>query len=101
MVLGRLVEQVARPLESRERVRELRPDLRDLDERRDDEPGEQCVHREITQRERSGEHGASAGVDRLLITHVPSWVDAEAQLEAARKAFPAAELARPGAVHEV
>ena len=54
----------------------------------------------LTGRE-AGEHGASAGVNRLLITHVPSWVDAEAQLEAARKAFPAAELARHGAVYEV
>ncbi|WP_299954623.1 MBL fold metallo-hydrolase [uncultured Modestobacter sp.] len=49
----------------------------------------------------AGEHAAAAGVGRLIVTHVPSWVDAEAQLAAARAAFPAAELARPGAVHEI
>ncbi len=48
-----------------------------------------------------GEHAAAAGVGRLLVTHVPSWVDAEAQLAAARAAFPAAELARPGGVYDV
>jgi hypothetical protein len=40
-------------------------------------------------------------VGRLLVTHVPSWVDAEAQLAAAREVFGAAELARHAAVHEV
>lgn len=54
----------------------------------------------LTGRE-AGEHGAAAGVSRLVVTHVPAWVDAETQLEAARKAFPAAELARCGAVYEV
>jgi ribonuclease BN (tRNA processing enzyme) len=49
----------------------------------------------------AGEHAAAAGVGRLLITHVPSWVDAEAQLAAARSVFPASELARHAAVHEV
>jgi ribonuclease BN (tRNA processing enzyme) len=49
----------------------------------------------------AGEHAAAAGVGRLLITHVPSWVDAEAQLAAAREVFPASELARHAAVHEV
>jgi ribonuclease BN (tRNA processing enzyme) len=49
----------------------------------------------------AGEHAAAAGVGRLIVTHVPSWVDAEAQLAAARSVFPGAELARHGAVHEV
>ena len=49
----------------------------------------------------AGEHAAAAGVGRLVVTHVPSWVDPEAQLAAARAAFPAAELARCGVVYEV
>lgn len=49
----------------------------------------------------AGEHAAAAGVGRLIVTHVPSWVDAEAQLAAAQTVFPAAELAHPGAVHEI
>jgi len=49
----------------------------------------------------AGEHAAAAGVGRLIVTHVPSWVDAEAQLTAARSVFSSAELARHGAVHEV
>ncbi|WP_222193129.1 MBL fold metallo-hydrolase [Modestobacter italicus] len=49
----------------------------------------------------AGEHAAAAGVGRLIVTHVPSWVDAQEQLAAARAVFPAAELARPGAVHDV
>ena len=49
----------------------------------------------------AGEHAAAAGVGRLVVTHVPSWVDAEAQLAAARAVFPASELARPGAVHDI
>jgi ribonuclease BN (tRNA processing enzyme) len=54
----------------------------------------------LTGRE-AGEHAAAAGVGRLLLTHVPAWVDAGEQLAAARAAFPAAELVRPGAVYEV
>ena len=49
----------------------------------------------------AGEHAAAAGVGRLLITHVPSWVDATAQLAHARTAFPAAELVSPGARYDV
>jgi ribonuclease BN (tRNA processing enzyme) len=49
----------------------------------------------------AGEHAAAAGVGRLLVTHVPAWVDAEAQLAQARTAFPAAELVAPGAVFEI
>ena len=49
----------------------------------------------------AGEHAAAAGVGRLLVTHVPSWVDADAQLLAARTGFPPAELAVPGAVYDI
>jgi ribonuclease BN (tRNA processing enzyme) len=54
----------------------------------------------LTGRE-AGEHAAAAGVGRLLLTHVPAWVDPEAQLAAARGAFPASELVRPGAGYDI
>jgi ribonuclease BN (tRNA processing enzyme) len=54
----------------------------------------------LTGRE-AGQHAAEAGVGRLLLTHVPAWVDAATQLAAAREAFPSAELVRPGAVYEI
>jgi ribonuclease BN (tRNA processing enzyme) len=54
----------------------------------------------LTGRE-AGEHAAAARVGRLLLTHVPAWVDAGEQLAAARAAFPATELVRPGAVYEL
>jgi ribonuclease BN (tRNA processing enzyme) len=54
----------------------------------------------LTGRE-AGEHAAAAGVGRLLLTHVPAWIDAEEQLTAARVAFPAAELVRPGAGYDI
>jgi ribonuclease BN (tRNA processing enzyme) len=49
----------------------------------------------------AGEHATAAGVGRLLLTHVPAWVDAAAQLAHARTAFPAAELVAPGAGYDV
>jgi ribonuclease BN (tRNA processing enzyme) len=49
----------------------------------------------------AGEHAAAAEVGRLLLTHVPSWVDQIAQLVAASAVFPETELVRPGAVYEV
>jgi ribonuclease BN (tRNA processing enzyme) len=49
----------------------------------------------------AGEAAAAAGVRRLLVTHVPAWVDPALQLAAARSAFPAAELVRPGATYQV
>ncbi|MGY1855550.1 MBL fold metallo-hydrolase [Modestobacter sp. SYSU DS0290] len=49
----------------------------------------------------AGEHAAAAGVGRLLVTHVPAWVDAEGQLAAARAVFPNSELARHAAVHDI
>jgi ribonuclease BN (tRNA processing enzyme) len=54
----------------------------------------------LTGRE-AGEHAAAAGVGRLLLTHVPAWVDPREQLSAAREAFPAAELVRPGAGYDI
>ncbi|RBY79817.1 MBL fold metallo-hydrolase [Geodermatophilus sp. TF02-6] len=49
----------------------------------------------------AGEHAAAAGVGRLLVTHVPPWVDADAQLASARAVFAAAELVRTGATYDV
>ncbi|WP_089406225.1 MBL fold metallo-hydrolase [Geodermatophilus saharensis] len=49
----------------------------------------------------AGEAAAAAQVRRLLVTHVPAWVDPVAQLAAARSVFPAAELVRPGVTYEV
>ncbi|MGY1814593.1 MBL fold metallo-hydrolase [Blastococcus sp. SYSU D00820] len=49
----------------------------------------------------AGETAAAARVGRLLVTHVPAWVDPRAQLAAARSAFPAAELVHPGAIYDV
>lgn len=49
----------------------------------------------------AGEHAAEAGVGRLLLTHVPAWVDDDGQLAAARAVFRASELVRPGAAYEV
>ncbi|SDO51866.1 Ribonuclease BN, tRNA processing enzyme [Klenkia soli] len=54
----------------------------------------------LTGRE-AGEHARDAGVGRLLLTHVPSWVDPQAQLADARAVFPATELVGPLAVYEV
>ena len=64
-----------------------------------DQPGlPESLH--LTGRQ-AGEHAAAAGVGRLLVTHVPAWVDAEVQLAHARTAFPAAELVAPGLVVEI
>jgi ribonuclease BN (tRNA processing enzyme) len=49
----------------------------------------------------AGELAVKSGVGRLLLTHVPAWVDSAAQLAAAREVFGPAELARHAAVHEV
>jgi ribonuclease BN (tRNA processing enzyme) len=49
----------------------------------------------------AGEHAAAAGVGRLLITHVPAWVDQIAQLFTASAAFPETELVHTGAVYEI
>jgi ribonuclease BN (tRNA processing enzyme) len=49
----------------------------------------------------AGEHAAAAGVGRLLLTHVPAWVDEIGQLFAASAVFPETELVRPGATYDV
>jgi ribonuclease BN (tRNA processing enzyme) len=49
----------------------------------------------------AGQHAAAAGVGRLLLTHVPPWVDQIAQLVAASAVFPETELVRSGAVYEL
>ena len=49
----------------------------------------------------AGEHAREAGVGRLLLTHVPSWVDRDAQLRAAAAVFPKAELVSTGSVYDV
>jgi ribonuclease BN (tRNA processing enzyme) len=54
----------------------------------------------LTGRE-AGQHAAAAGVGRLLLTHVPAWVDPQAQLSAARTVFPDSELVHPGAGYDV
>ena len=54
----------------------------------------------LTGRE-AGEHAAAAGVGRLLLTHVPAWIDADAQQADARAVFAAAELVAPLATYDV
>ncbi|MGY1641440.1 MBL fold metallo-hydrolase [Geodermatophilus sp. SYSU D00703] len=54
----------------------------------------------LTGRE-AGEHAAAAEVGRLLLTHVPAWVDRDTQLADARAVFAASELVEPGATYEV
>jgi ribonuclease BN (tRNA processing enzyme) len=49
----------------------------------------------------AGEHAAEAGVGRLLLTHVPAWVDGAGQLAAACSAFGASELVRPLGVYDI
>jgi ribonuclease BN (tRNA processing enzyme) len=54
----------------------------------------------LTGRE-AGEHAAAAEVGRLLLTHVPAWVDEIGQLFAASAVFPETELVRSGAAYEI
>ena len=54
----------------------------------------------LTGRE-AGEHAAAAGVGRLLITHVPAWVEEIAQLFTASAVFPETELVRTGATYDI
>jgi ribonuclease BN (tRNA processing enzyme) len=54
----------------------------------------------LTGRE-AGEHAAAAGVGRLLLTHVPAWVDEIGQLFAASAVFSETELVRAGATYEI
>ncbi|QNG37947.1 MBL fold metallo-hydrolase [Geodermatophilaceae bacterium NBWT11] len=54
----------------------------------------------LTGRE-AGEHARDAGVGRLLLTHVPPWVDPAGQLADAAAVFPATELVQPLGVYTV
>ena len=54
----------------------------------------------LTGRE-AGEHAAAAGVGRLLLTHIPAWVDEIGQLFAASAVFSETELVRAGATYEI
>lgn len=54
----------------------------------------------LTGRE-AGEHAAAAGVGRLLLTHIPSWVDEIGQLFTASQVFSETELVRTGATYEI
>jgi ribonuclease BN (tRNA processing enzyme) len=54
----------------------------------------------LTGRE-AAEHAVAAGVGRLLLTHVPAWVDEIGQLFAASAVFPETELVRSGAIYEI
>ena len=49
----------------------------------------------------AGEHAAAAGVGRLLLTHVPAWVDEIGQLFAASSVFPETELVRAGSTYDI
>ncbi|WP_351232910.1 MBL fold metallo-hydrolase [Streptomyces sp. NPDC002133] len=50
----------------------------------------------------AGAHAASAGVRRLLLTHIPPWTDAERNLADARAVYDGpVELAVAGAVYEI
>ncbi|WP_040337097.1 MBL fold metallo-hydrolase [Candidatus Blastococcus massiliensis] len=49
----------------------------------------------------AGEHAAAAGVGRLLLTHIPAWVDRIGQLAAASEAFAETELVSPGQVFDL
>ncbi|MEU3500763.1 hypothetical protein ABZ726_08325, partial [Streptomyces hundungensis] len=50
----------------------------------------------------AGEHAARAGAGRLVLTHIPPWTDAEANLADARAVYSGpTELAAPGAVYEL
>jgi len=50
----------------------------------------------------AGEHAAKAGVERLIVTHVPPWNSPQAAADEAGAAFPGAiEIAAPGAVYQI
>ncbi|OEU87225.1 MBL fold metallo-hydrolase [Streptomyces abyssalis] len=50
----------------------------------------------------AGECAQDAGVERLVLTHVPPWTDAKVNLRDAKDVFEGpVELARPGAVYEL
>ncbi|UCM88319.1 MBL fold metallo-hydrolase [Streptomyces marincola] len=55
----------------------------------------------LTGRE-AGECAREAGAERLVLTHIPPWTDAQTNLSDAKAVFDGpVELARPGAVYEI
>ena len=54
----------------------------------------------LTGRE-AAEHASAAGVGRLLLTHIPSWIDEIGQLFTASQVFSETELVRPGATYDI
>ena len=59
-VLRGEVPDLANPVQARERLRDLRTDRRDVDERQRHEADEDPVHEEVAQRHRAGENGVPA-----------------------------------------
>jgi ribonuclease BN (tRNA processing enzyme) len=52
--------------------------------------------------QQAGEHAARAGVDRLIVTHVPPWGSREVAVAQAAKAFDGnVEAAQPDAVYHI
>jgi len=49
----------------------------------------------------AGEHAVAAGVGRLLLTHIPAWVDEIGQLFAASAVFSETELVHQAATYEI
>ena len=49
----------------------------------------------------AAEHAAAAGVGRLLLTHIPAWVDHIGQLFAASSVFSETELVHPKATYDI
>jgi ribonuclease BN (tRNA processing enzyme) len=49
----------------------------------------------------AGEHAVAARVGRLLLTHIPAWVDEAGQLAAAGAVFPETELVHTGATYDI
>ncbi|RBY95781.1 MBL fold metallo-hydrolase [Blastococcus sp. TF02-8] len=65
------------------------------DDDRDQPPGLHLTGRQ------AAEHAAAAGVERLLLTHIPPWVDHIGQLFAASSVFPETELVQAKASYDI
>jgi ribonuclease BN (tRNA processing enzyme) len=67
------------------------------------EPRDSNLHGVHLNGRQAGESAARAGAGRLVLTHIPPWTDAEANLAAASAAFTAGPvaLAKPGAVYTI
>jgi len=65
-------------------------------------PGEEYTPDLHLTARQAGEHATKAGVDRLVVTHVPPWVSREVQREEAAAAFDGrVEVATAGAQFEI